>query len=319
MFKLISSIALALLTSSIYAQATNATPAAGDSGIFVQVDDLIISTAEFQQIFASAVRYKYYHGSVPQAELEEFRKKVTDDLITQVLVHKDAVRLGLEPDRKKIDDDVDALSLRLASDPEWESSREQAIPQLIARLEREDLLRRMEARIRDVAQPDIAQVEQYYRQTPEKFTEPERRWVSVILRKVPPYEAEETWLAAKAELTALKQLIEAGEEFAALAKELSDHVSAANGGDLGYLHRGLLEESVQQKIEALEIGQLSEPIRVLEGFTLFRLNGVEPAVLRSFDEVKNRAAGLLYRELQDQAWQSYVEGLRASARIVVKE
>jgi hypothetical protein len=52
---------------------------------------------------------------------------------------------------------------------------------------------------------------------------------------------------------------------------------------------------------------------------LFQLNGVQVAQLKSFDEVKSRAAGLLYREIQDDTWKSYVENLRSMANIAVHE
>ncbi len=319
MLKLLSSIGFLLLVLTLNPHAVSATPEGSDPDLFLQVNDVTISQAEFRQIFASAVRYKYYHGQVPQAELDEFRKQVTDDLIAQVLVHGEALKLGLQADREKIDADVEAFEQRYAGSPDWAEHRERVVTELAARLERQDLLERMETRIRDIDPPSAAQVEQYYRDNPEKFTEPSRHWVSVILREVPPFSAEDAWAEATEELNALKKLIEAGEDFDTLAKDLSDHASAANGGDLGYVHQGVLETSVEEKVEALEIGQLSEPIRVLEGITLFRLNGVQPAALKSFDEVRERAAGLLHKEMRDQAWQSYLEGLRAMARIVVNE
>ena len=115
------------------------------------------------------------------------------------------------------------------------------------------------------------------------------------------------------------QMAKAGEDFAELAKQLSNHPSAVNGGDLGYLHEGMLDTRVQQQLESLELNQLGEPLRVLEGVLLFRLDGVRPAQLRPYDEVKQRAADLLYREQQDAAWQSYVNTLRSSANVYVNQ
>ena len=104
-----------------------------------------------------------------------------------------------------------------------------------------------------------------------------------------------------------------------MAKQHSGHPSAVNGGDLGYLHQGMLDEGVQETVEALAIKQISDPIRVLEGIVLFRLNGVQTEKLKPFDEVKQRAAGLLHRELQNNAWDNYVYELKASANIYVNE
>jgi len=301
------------------AVAGSQSPGASQDDVFAQINDLTISKNQFEAIFQAAVRHKYYHGKVVAAELEEFKKQVVEDIITQELVFSRAQQMGMQPDRKKINAGVDAFNLKNASNQDWEARREKIVPRLIERLERQDLIERMEDKVRNVPRPEAERVKQYYSDNPDKFTEPTRLWVSVILRKVPPASTANVWAEAETELGMLKQRVEAGEDFGALARKHSEHLSAATGGDLGYLHLGLLEESVQQKIEALEVNQLGDPLRVLEGITLFRLNGVQPAKLKSFDEVKERAADLLYRELQDIAWESYVDALKSSATVFVND
>ncbi len=319
MRKLILSVGLSALLLAFDVTAQNIDVAVQQNEIFAQINDLTIDVSEFQAIFRNAVRQKYYHGKVPAAELEEFRQQVADDIITQVLVHDQALKRGLQPDRKRIDANIDAFFLKNAANPALQAQRETVASRMLETLERQDLLEKMEAKIKDLPTPETAQVKQYYLDRPDKFTEPERLWLSVILLKVPPYAQESSWIEAQTVAAELKQRIESGEDFAVLAKEISDHPSAENGGDLGYLHRGVLESDVQKKIETLAISQLSDPIRVLEGVTLFLLNGVQAAQLKSFDEVEKRAAGLLYREMQEDAWNSYVENLRAAANIVVHE
>lgn len=312
-------IGLAALLMVFQANADSPDSAADQGSIFAQIDDLTISKDEFEAIFQSAVRYKYFHGKVPAEELEKFRKQVAEDIVTQQLVYNQALKLGLQPDHDKINEGVDAFDLQNINNPEWQAQREKVLDKLVAKMERQDLIEKLEARVRDIPLPDASAVKQFYLDNPEKFTEPERRRVSVILFKVPPYAAEDEWLEAEAELASLKQRIESGEDFSALAKKYSGHASAASGGDLGFLHQGVLEPVVQQKVEALELDQLSDPIRVLEGITLFQLNGIEPAELKAYSEVEKRAADLLYRELQDSAWESYVNSLRSSAKVHVYE
>ncbi len=285
--------------------------------IFARIDDLVISEAEFEQIFAAAVRHKYYHGQVPAEELQAFRLRVRDDLVSQILVHREALRLGLRPDSARIDAGLDAYELRNAQNPDWQERRETILPQLIERLERQDLLEQMERRIRSLPPPAPDEVRRFYTDNPDKFTEPRRLRLSVLLLSVTPESDEETWQQAEDAAAEFARRIEAGEAFATLAQRHSQHSSAAAGGDLGFLHEGVLDEAVQQRIATLQPGQMSEPIRVLEGVTLFRLEDLQPAQLRTFDEVRERAADLLLRERQDAAWEAFVADLRAGARIVV--
>lgn len=287
--------------------------------VFAQINDLTINQSEFEAIFQSAVRHKYYHGQVPAEELESFRKQVTEDIVTQVLVHNEAQRLGLKPDRNKINAGIDAFNLKNATNPDWEQRRDKVIPQLIERLERQELIEAMKAKIRDVPLPDPVQVKQYYLDYPDKFTEPEQLHVSVILIKVSPAATEMAWTETEDLVERFKRRIESGESFATLAQNYSEHPSAANAGDLGYLHQGVLESRVEEKLKNLGISQLGGPLRVLEGIALFRLNDVRPAQLKSFEEVTIRASELLYRDLQDAAWDGYVNALRSSANVYIND
>jgi len=320
MYKAILSITLAITMMPFNVGANEQELTATQSDIFARIDDLTITSNEFESIFRAAVRHKYYHGQVPEAELLKFRKKVAEDIVTQVIVHRDALNRGLQPDHEKIAQGIDDYNTKYANSPEWQNRREQVIPLMTKRLERQNLLEKMEAKIKDIAQPQADEVAEYYQQHAQKFTEPERIWSSVILVAVAPSADQETWGAAFELSQQLKFRADNGEDFAKLAKQYSGHASAENGGDLGYLHLGMLvDPNVQEKVVALAIGETSDPIHVLEGVILFRMNGVQPQKLKPFDEVRQRAVELLYRELQDKAWESYVHALKASASIYVNE
>ena len=312
-------ITLTILMLSLNLGASETEPGVTAETVFAKIDDLVITANEFEEIFNAALRHKFYHGRVPENELKKFRQKVAEDIVIQAVVHRDAQKTGLEPDHEKIAGGVEDFSQKYINSPEWEQQREIVIPQLIERLERLDLFQKMEAKIKDIAEPGKDQVYEYYQNQPKKFTEPKRIWGSVILLQVPPSSNKETWKEAEDTAKELKFRIDNGEDFAAIAKQFSNHASAVNGGDLGYLHQGMLDPDMQKKVETLAINQTSDPIRVLEGITLFRMNGVNAEKLKPFAEVEKRAAGLLYRELQDRAWDDYVAALKASADIYINK
>ena len=310
-------LAILMLSSNVNAnqQGTNA----AKNVIFAQIDDLTISETEFEEIFLAAVRYKYYHGRIPENELLKFKQKVAEDIVTQVIVHRDAQKKGLLPDHEKIASGLNDYDAKYADNPDWQNRRDKVIPQLRKRLERKNLLEIMESKIKNITRPEADQIAEYYENNTEKFTEPKRVWGSIIILNVPASADEKTWTDKIDVAAQLKLRLEKGESFATLAKQYSDHPSAVNGGDLGYLHQGMLDAGMQETVEALAIKQISDPIRVLEGIVLFQLNGVQTEKLKPFDEVRQRAASLLYRELQDKAWDNYVYELKASATIYVNE
>lgn len=70
----------------------------------------------------------------------------------------------------------------------------------------------------------------------------------------------------------LLEKVKAGEDFAGLAKQYSkDPGSAEEGGELGFFGRGMMLESFEEAVFALEIGQVSEPVKTDVGYHLIKL------------------------------------------------
>ena len=316
-----SALSLALLGAMLVAglQPASRALASPDAEVAIRVDDLVIGVDEFETIFRAALRQKYYHGQVPDAEREQFREQVARDIVTQELVHREAMRRGVQPDQQAIAQGIEAYDAQYATDPNWQAQRERVLPRLAQQLERQSLLEQMEAQVRQPPPPSVDAVRDFYRANPEKFTQPEQLRGSVILLPVAPYAGEQTWVEAEDNAAELRAQIGAGADFAELAREHSGHASAADGGDLGYLHRGQLDENVQQRVDALAPGAVSEPIRVLEGVILFRVDDLRPPRLTAFEDARERATELLYREMQERAWNDFVSELKASAEIYVND
>ena len=316
-FSIVFTVLFTVVSAHAYASESVSASSDTESKIVIKVNEISISESEFESSFRSAVRHKYYHGEVPEEELQAFKKQVAQDLVEQILIHSQAIANGLEPDRAEIKKEVDAFDSKNAHSPEWQSQREQVLPIMIERLERENLLEKMESKVKEIPQPDQNQVREYYRDNPEKFTEPQRFGVSLILLSVPPSANQAMWNDALNVAEKIRERYQGGEEFTELVKAYSDHVSAENDGDLGYVHQGILAPEAQEAVASLAIDEITEPLQTLEGIALMRLNGIRQSSLKPFDEVKKRAASLLYRDLQENAWSEYLNDLKDSADIFI--
>ncbi len=83
----------------------------------------------------------------------------------------------------------------------------------------------------------------------------------------------------------------AGEDFAALAQELSlDTGSAANGGELGFVPRGRFVESVDEAVFSLPIGEISDPIESQFGWHVIEVLAREEQELSPADYVQQQRA-----------------------------
>ncbi len=96
---------------------------------------------------------------------------------------------------------------------------------------------------------------------------------------------ERTEAEAIALLEDIGARIAAGASFAELAETYSeDPGSAQLGGDLGAVGRGIFDPDFEAALWALEVGQLSPPVKSAFGYHLIRLDGIETVEFPAFSE-----------------------------------
>jgi peptidyl-prolyl cis-trans isomerase D len=134
---------------------------------------------------------------------------------------------------------------------------------------------------------DDATLKQRYEEQKSRFVSPEQRLASHILVKA---DAKADAAAQKAALEKAQSIAaeaKAGRDFAALAKtESADLGSKAQGGDLGWLEKGVTDPAFESALFAMKKGDVSDPVKTDEGYHIIQLRDVRPEKVRGFDEVK---------------------------------
>ena len=157
-----------------------------------------------------------------------------------------------------------------------------------------------------ISDEDVAQA---YAERQSEFGTPEKRRAAHILVRVSKDASKDVLEVAKAEIEAAKERIAVDESFADVAKDVSDDVTATEGGDLGYFTRGsMVPEFDKVVFEQLKVGDVSDVVRTQFGFHLIQLNDVKAADVQPLavisaklkDELrKEAAANEAYRLSQD--------------------
>jgi parvulin-like peptidyl-prolyl isomerase len=303
----------ALITVAL---AMSAAAVAAD-GEFASVNGTSISAAEFEAARANALRQKLYHREVPEAKLDEFSREVAQALIDRVLLQAEIGRRGLVPDAQRVRAEIAQYDSRYAQSERWQKNRAALLPGLERMLGEREMLERLQAAVREAGPVSEAELARYYDAHRDLFTEPQQARLSVILLKVDPSAPSATWAAAEEEARAIRKRLAgaAGADFAEAARMHSSDASAAKGGDLGYLHQGMMPEALYEKLGSMKPGDVSEPLRLLEGVAIFRLTERREARLRPLEEVKERAAQLWRRDEGERRWAEFLARLRAAATI----
>lgn len=318
---LVAVLALApgVLAAAAPEPAAGATAAAAPahSDIFATVNGQAIPLQEYESAFANLVRQKFYHGQVPEAQLQAARDEVKTKLIQRILLLEEAGRRGIAPDQKAIDEAIAGYDRQYAASPVWKERRESLLPGLTKQLGEQSQLARLEQAVRSVAEPTDSEVLAFYEAQPGLFTEPEKLRISAILLAVDPSSPAAVWQKTREEAVTIYKRLQAGASFEESARLHSNGKFADDGGDMGYLHRGMLPEILQERIDGFELGKVNAPIDTLEGVAIFRLDGRLPPKKREFAEVAKRAKELLVRDNQDKAWKGLLDKLIASADVKI--
>jgi peptidyl-prolyl cis-trans isomerase D len=146
-----------------------------------------------------------------------------------------------------------------------------------------------------------------YQEHMAAYTKPEFREASHILITT---NDEVDDAAALAKINAIRERILAGENFAELAKELSeDPVSAAEGGSLGEVGRGDMVPTFESALFSLKVGELSEPVKTAFGWHLIQVNAITGGEIESYDSVRTALANEIKSGLAEVQIYELVERL----------
>ncbi|ENO90371.1 peptidylprolyl isomerase [Thauera linaloolentis] len=119
---------------------------------------------------------------------------------------------------------------------------------------------------------------------------------------------------AEARLLGIRERVVNGADFADLAKANSADLSAAKGGDLGWLNPGDTVPEFERAMNALQPGEISAPVQSPFGWHLIQV--VERRVQDVTDERKRNAARAALRDRKaDEAYEDWLRQLRDSTYV----
>jgi peptidyl-prolyl cis-trans isomerase C len=152
------------------------------------------------------------------------------------------------------------------------------------------------------------EVEAYYKGNKGKFSLGERVRVRHIMVKTMS-EAQE-----------IKDRLNRGEDFIALAKQYSIWPTKQQGGDLGYITRGMVDKSFADAAFALKRrGEISGIVKTKLGFHIIRLEDRLGPHQLTLAEVREEIRKFLRDKKRQEILAAHLKGLREGAQISINE
>ncbi len=144
----------------------------------------------------------------------------------------------------------------------------------------------------------------------------ERLRLRHILIKVPEDATPEQKEAARQKALEVKKQLDNGMDFDdAVQKYSEDTESVPNGGDLGYVVKGMLPKPLEDVAFKMHVGEDSDPVYTKFGWDILRLEEKRAAQKLRFDAVKNDLEQVLTQNAYADELTSYIKGLRKDAKI----
>jgi peptidyl-prolyl cis-trans isomerase D len=165
------------------------------------------------------------------------------------------------------------------------------------------------ANLSNTLEPDEESLKAFFKERHGDYSTPERRRASHILIE-PQGEGDEAEAAAREKAEAVLARIRGGEDFAAVAKEVSQDLgSATQGGDLGFVESGMMDETFESALFGLAQDEISEPVRSAFGFHVIKLTELEVGSEKGFDEVREEVLAAYRAHEAERQFYEYGERL----------
>ncbi|MCK4948432.1 MAG: peptidylprolyl isomerase [Candidatus Aureabacteria bacterium] len=265
-----------------------------DGDEVVAGEEEIIATVNGEKITVGDFRKKIELAVIPSARNDaDTRSQVLESIIVSKLVYAMAVKEGFDKRPEMIE--------------KLEEIKEAMIAQMFVE----------EKTLADVKITD-KEVKKYYDEHEEEFSSPAQVRVSHILIKFDEDVTEEQKKEDKKKAQKALSRVKSGEDFSAVAKEVSTCPSSENGGDLNFFARGRMVPEFEDVAFSLGVGDLSEIVETRFGYHIIKVTDKKEQKKIDFEEYKDKIKDLLLQRKQGDVLKEWLVKIKSGADIEIK-
>ena len=141
-----------------------------------------------------------------------------------------------------------------------------------------------------------AEIEKFYTSHMNRYRQGKKVNARHILVKFAEDASDDVKAQARAKLAAAQKRLEAGEDFAKVATEVSEDSSATQGGSLGLFGEGAMVKPFEDAAFALKKGEVSGVVQSRFGVHVIKVEEVQDAVTKELKDVESEIAKQLMLE-----------------------
>ena len=227
----------------------------------------------------------------------------------QLLLDEAAVR-KVKADAGEVTARIDALRANYKNAGEFEQNLKSvnwSIEDLKTLLRNQILMRNTIIAAGNIAMTD-AEAKDFYDKNTERFFTPE----SAKLLQI--------FVNTKAEADTAYEALSAGADFSKLSSlKSADENLKKNGGNLGYISRGMLQPDIEKEIFALKPGQYTKPVATGNGYSLLKMEESKPPQKIAYDAAKENIKTSFVNQAITKEMPKFLAELRAKAKLEIQK
>jgi peptidyl-prolyl cis-trans isomerase C len=250
---------------------------------------------------------------------QQLVQMATQRLVEQKLLSQEAARLGIQPNEPRVTQMSQAIERQAGGRDVLDASLAQMgsnYDQVVKMIREMDLVRSLiEQKISPSIQISDEEVKAFYDENPQLFEAEEQVRARHIIFNATLDADTQTTAEARAKAEDAHRRALAGEDFAELARVLSEGPAAPNGGELPPFTREQTAPQFAAAAFALEPGGISPVVRTDFGFHVIKVEEKRPAGTLPLDEVSDHLHSLLEQQRTGEEVAKMVEALADTATI----
>jgi len=299
--------------------------AEGVDRIVAVVNDDIITLFELNQTvkpYAEKIRDLGYSTDQEHKMLFKVREDMLNQLIDQKLKDQEIKRIGIKIEEKEIDQTIERIKeTNFYTDEDLRDAlaKEGLTMEEYRERLKEQILRTKLINLKVTSKIVITKedITAYYENHPDKYGGKKKYHLYNIIAKVPSFADEKEKLKIKARMDAILTELNAGKSFESVAKSFSESSPDVAGGDLGLFWLEELFPQLRNTIKEMKAGEFTPVLDTDQGFQIFFIKEIVQTSEKTLEEVSPEIEKILFNEIVEKKFQSWLGDLRNQSVIKI--
>lgn len=293
--------------------------------IVAEVNDDIITLYELNrkaEPFVKRVKAMARPLEEERRMVYELREKVLNQMIDEKLTDQEIERYDIKVSEEAIDNTIEEMKKRnyMTDQQLRDRLQKEGLTMDEYRTQMKNQILRMRLVNREVKSKIVITEEDiraYYEKNRDRYAGEGRVHLRQIIMtpSAPANEAEKRTMREK--MTAIRQEVIDGASFAELAREYSASPLAQEGGDLGTFKMSDLAPYILNALAGLQAGDVTEVVENDRGIQLFYIEALDEGQGKPLAEVSAEIENILYDEIVNQKFTTWLGELRERSHIKI--